>query len=291
MPSLEDLKRKMESTGDLQSVVKTMKALAAVNIRQFEKAAAALEDYNRTVTLGLQVVLRSRPGLAVSARPGTQGTLGAVIFGTDQGMCGAFNETVVEHALKRLSGVDADIRMAAVGRRAADHLADEGWPVGSVFSVPGAVTAVDALVQDLVVELRDWIDRRGVERVQLFYCTPRSGAAYRPRRVRLLPVDRRWLQAIQARPWPDNQLPWYAMDWEPLFAALIREYLFVSLYRAAVDSLTAENASRLAAMQRAESNIEERLGDLQGRYQQARQTGITEELQDIVSGFEALEGH
>jgi F-type H+-transporting ATPase subunit gamma len=78
------------------------------------------------------------------------------------------------------------------------------------------------------------------------------------------------------------------MDWDELFAALMRQYLFVSLYRAAVESLAAENASRLAAMQGAESSVEERLETLENRYHRQRQLRITEELLDIVSGFEAL---
>jgi F-type H+-transporting ATPase subunit gamma len=291
MPSLEDLKRKIESTQDLQSVVKTMKALAAVNIRQFEKAAEALKIYNRTVEKGLQAVLQNRSRFSVTARRAKGGPVGAVIFGTDQGMCGAFNETIVSHALGILDGLARDAgqeRLLAVGGRAMNRLVDEGRQVQKTFSVPGAVEGVTPLVQNLILEIEQWVDREDFEQVFLFYSTPQSGAAYRPRQVRLLPVDRQWLQEFKARPWPGNQLPWYSMAWEPLFAALVREYLFVSLYRASVDSLAAENASRLAAMQGAESNIDDRLETLQGRYQQERQMGITEELQDIVSGFEAL---
>ena len=80
------------------------------------------------------------------------------------------------------------------------------------------------------------------------------------------------------------------MDWETIFRALIREYLFVSLYRAFADSLASENASRLAAMQSAEKNIEERLEELFGQFHRQRQSTITEELIDIVSGFEAMGG-
>jgi F-type H+-transporting ATPase subunit gamma len=78
------------------------------------------------------------------------------------------------------------------------------------------------------------------------------------------------------------------MDWEPLFSRLIRQYLFISLYRATVESLASENAARLAAMQAAEKNIEERLTVLNAEYRQQRQNLITGELLDIVSGFEAL---
>jgi F-type H+-transporting ATPase subunit gamma len=70
--------------------------------------------------------------------------------------------------------------------------------------------------------------------------------------------------------------------------ALIREYLFISLFRACAESLASENASRLAAMQRADKNIDELLENLNGTFHRVRQSGIDEELFDVISGFEAL---
>jgi len=70
--------------------------------------------------------------------------------------------------------------------------------------------------------------------------------------------------------------------------ALIREYLFVSLFRASAESFASENASRLAAMQRAYKNIDDLLEDLNGTYHRLRQSGMDEELFDVISGFETL---
>ena len=70
--------------------------------------------------------------------------------------------------------------------------------------------------------------------------------------------------------------------------ALISEYLFVSLFRACAESLASENASRLAAMERADKNIDELLENFQGAFHRLRQTGIDEELFDVISGYEAL---
>jgi F-type H+-transporting ATPase subunit gamma len=78
------------------------------------------------------------------------------------------------------------------------------------------------------------------------------------------------------------------MDTERLFHALIREYLFVSLFRAFAESLASENAARLASMQVAERNIEDRLKALNAQFHQCRQTTVTSELLDIISAFEAL---
>ena len=72
--------------------------------------------------------------------------------------------------------------------------------------------------------------------------------------------------------------------------ALIREYLFISLFRACAESLASENASRLAAMERADKNINDLLEQLHGTFHQLRQSGIDEELFDVISGFEALVG-
>ena len=70
--------------------------------------------------------------------------------------------------------------------------------------------------------------------------------------------------------------------------ALVREYLFISLFRACAESLASENASRLAAMQRADNNIDELLEGLNGTFHRLRQTAIDEELFDVISGFESL---
>ena len=87
-----------------------------------------------------------------------------------------------------------------------------------------------------------------------------------------------------------RSLPTFTADWHRLFSALIRQHLFVALYRALAESLASENAARLASMQAAERNIEEHLAGLTARYHQERQESITAELLDIVAGFETLEG-
>jgi F-type H+-transporting ATPase subunit gamma len=73
-------------------------------------------------------------------------------------------------------------------------------------------------------------------------------------------------------------------------SALIREYLFISLFKACAESLASENASRLAAMERADKNIVDLLERLRGSFHRLRQSGIDEELFDVVAGFEALVG-
>jgi F-type H+-transporting ATPase subunit gamma len=121
----------------------------------------------------------------------------------------------------------------------------------------------------------------------LFYNRPASGPVYAPVSQRLLPLDEKWQKRLAELPWPTGNLPEVMGDSTTL-RALIREYLFVSLFRACAESLASENASRLAAMQRADKNIDELLEDLNRTFHSLRQSGIDEELFDVVSGFESL---
>ena len=291
METLEGLKRKIRSADELQSVVRTMKALAAVSIRQYEKAVESLAHYNRTVLLGLRAALKNRPRDAGAARHAPVGRLGAIVFGSDQGMCGQLNEQIVAHAIAGMDelGVGPDRRtLLAVGERASARLEDADQPVEDTFAVPSSLAGVTPSVQELVLKIQEWHAARGIGRVVLYYSEQLGGASYQPATLHLLPVDGAWLARLEEEPWPTHILPAFTMGWDALFPALIRQYLFVSLYRAFAESLASENASRLAAMQNAERNITERLGQLHARFHQQRQMTITEELLDIVSGFEAL---
>ena len=289
MLTLEDLKNRIESTEDLQSVVKTMKALAAVNIRQYERAVESLHDYNKAVEMGLQVILQNKADLPIRARRAPQDRLGSVIFGSDQGMCGPLNDQVVSYAISAMDELRIQERVIlAVGERVKGRLEDAGQPVTDYFSLPSSVTGITPHVQDLLVELERWQSEKELHHVFLFYSLHQTGASYRSHHVHLLPVDEAWLGRLREKPWPTRTLPTYTLGWDSLFSALIREYLFISLFRAFAESLASENASRLASMQAAEKNIEEQLSELRKQFHQMRQRAITEELLDIVSGFEAL---
>ncbi len=290
MLTAEALKRKIQSADDLLSVVKTMKALAAVSIRQYQRAVEALADYNRTVEMGLQIVLKERQE-TVSNRLARTARLGAIVFGTDQGLCGQLNNIIAQHALDELdrTGIPRENRIVvAVGLRTADILEDSGQKVFEILSTPGSTAGITPMVQDITLVLENWRFKNAVENMHLYYNEYVSGATYRPCTLRLLPVDRDWLVDLKKRRWESRTIPMFTMDWERIFRSLIREYLFVSIYRAFANSLASENASRLAAMQNAEKNIEERLEELDVQFHRQRQMTITEELLDIVAGFEAM---
>ncbi len=291
--SLEALQKQIKSGHDLSSIVRTMKALAASSVLQYEKAVESLNDYYSTVEMGLSVVLASRQEQITLPSSANDGSVLLVIFGSDHGLAGRFNEQIVHFALEEYwsngedTGFPQKSMIACVGEQAYSRVRSGGYQVEENFHVPASIHAITAAVQSLLERIETWREQDGVQRVLLLYNRPLSGASYESHAETLLPVD---LSSVLQRrmEWQSRSLPTYTMPAPQLLSALLRQYFFVSLYRAFAFSLAAENASRLAAMQAAEKNINERLDELISHYQQARQTAITEELLDIISGFKAL---
>jgi len=100
-----NLRRKIASAGDLESVVRTMKAMAASSIGQYENAVRSLDDYYRAVQLSLAACFRQAetPAATTRAERKETGAIGAVVFGSDQGLVGQFNEVMVEFVVDTLA--------------------------------------------------------------------------------------------------------------------------------------------------------------------------------------------
>lgn len=285
------LRRKIGRADDLQSVVRTMKAVAAASIGQYEQSVRALADYYHTLELGLGACFRGSwpmPLITERKKQTVVGAIGAVVFGSDQGLVGQFNDVVADYAVKTLMALPAKPEVWAVGERVHARLAAAGLPLMGLFTVPNSVKAITPLVGQILMANETRHSQSEVAELHLFYNRPTSGAVYAPVSQRLLPLDENWQRKLVELSWPTHNLPEVMGGNTETLRALIREYLFVSLFRACAESLASENASRLTAMQRADKNIAELLENLNGTFHRLRQSGIDAELFDVISGFEAL---
>ena len=292
MHTLEALQRDIDSASDLQSIVRTMKVLAAVSISQYERALESLKEYNRTVEMGLQVVLHNHQTTTAWRQRKQLPWTGAIVFGSDHGLCGRYNGSIAAFALEKLDKAGHDQRsrrILAVGARVDASLRGKGQDVEETFFVPGSVAGITATVQKLLLQIDNW-QGEGVERVLLFHNAHHERSTYSPKFKKLLPLDLRSFNHTHTKPWPSRSLPLFTMASEQLLSSLIRQHLFIVLYSACAESLAGEHVSRLISIQVAEKNIKERLESLTATFRQQRQNQITEELLDVVSGFEALEG-
>lgn len=284
--STAELRKTIASAQDLHSVVRTMKALAASSIAQYEQSVRALEDYYSTVELGLGVCLRETGAVARPAGR-TKGAAEVVVFGSDQGLVGRFNDIVADHAIAMLANKPG-ARVWAVGERVSEPLQDSGCSVAGTLTVPLSVAGITPLVGQILVNYQAGLSRGDMGELHLVYNKPSISTVYEPVHQRLLPLDDIWRRDLIKVDWPTQALPQVMGDVTTTLSHFVREFLFVSLFRACAASLASENASRLAAMQRADKNIDSLLDDLNGTFHSLRQNEIDEELFDVVAGYEAM---
>lgn len=279
--TVESLSQKIEKATELESVVSTMKALAASHLSLYETALTALVSYFKTIELGLLACIRKKNDFVLSMRHNDHKNLGLIVFGSDQGLVGQFNDSLAQFVVQSLKHFHGNKKIWTIGERMKTVMQSMDLEVTGSFEVPSSVPSITPLIQNVLNET-------DMDVLYVFNNTPTSRSLYNPSRQRLLPLDRRWMQELTEKEWPTRFLPEVLGNYEITLGALIREYLFVSLFKACIESLASENGSRLVAMQRAEKNINDMMDELKVSYYRIRQSNIDNELFDVIAGFESL---
>ena len=282
------LERKIQTAGQLDSIVSTMKALAATSLYQYEHAVDSLTRYDQTVELGFQILLRARPDLLARSQGFAKTGKAIIVVGSDQGLCGALNERLIESVVQELQSDDQSVVASlAIGHRLEARLSNR-ITVEHTLPAPRSPERVTDLVQEALSQIESWQSSHAISHIDLFFNQYLSGTSWKPVRKALLPFDMCWLQQLAKKKWSTRMLPTFTLPVKDLSIALTREHLFVSLSRSFTESLASAHAARLLAMQAAQKGIEERLEELQRLFHQARQSRVTDELLEVVSGAEVL---
>lgn len=298
--SILALQKKINSANDLGSVVRTMKSMAATNIHQYELALLALEDYYRTVRLGVTAYLshqiqtslasEASHNFKVFASSGRKAKppVGVIIIGSDQGLVGQFNDSLFQFMRKSLKNPHANTSFWSVGELMKTHLSEIHINAVRNLVLPNSIHQVTNLVTELLVEIEQQQQLGQAQELYIFYNQPLGKIRCAPCMQKVLPLDKQWHKQLSYTNWPTKTLPQLINSPQQSLKGLLHEYLFVSLFKACTASLASENASRLYAMQRAEKNISELQENLYRQYHQQRQSAVDAELFDLVGGFETL---
>lgn len=293
MTAMEGLLRRQAVGEDLHSVVRVMKSLSAVSIKQFDAAANILRDYQSALLLGLQANLRQSDVREVTATL-SPAVDAYILVGSDRGLCGRFNETIAYRAKAKFddtSSRDRETFFLTVGVRAAERMTALGVHSGVVLSAPAVVAALSDTVEILIMHIDQRCDAVNLGQVVVIYNARTDDELASVTEQTILPVTEAWLMNLRDEPWPARGLPDFTVKPDELFSKLIREHLFLGLFRAVAESVASEHASRLAAMQRAERHIDEFLATLGAKIRDSRQNSITQELLDIVASYDVLRSH
>lgn len=285
--TIEALSRRMSTLQSIRGIVHTMKTLSAVNATPYERAANAIEAYHATIIEGLQIFAYSTHGFELPV-PDRRAPKIALIFGSDHGLCGGYNEAVARAALD--GGVSRDWHILAVGAQMDDALTGLGFCPVEMFTPPASVDGIGRLAGEILISLDQHRARapNGELSVTMFHMQRDKRGLQSPAVRNLLPLEPNFLIDLERQPWKSRSLPVVTIEPNSIFAALIRNHLFAVLFGATVEAMATENAARLALMQKAERAINDHYDEMLLAIRSARQSEITSELLDVIVGFEAL---
>jgi F-type H+-transporting ATPase subunit gamma len=285
--SLEALERHSDTLTSIRGIVHTMKTLSAINAAPYERAARSIEAYHQTILQGFAAFAYRTGGLNLQQDASAAQLM--VVFGTDHGLCGNYNEILAQLVKQHQNTHNAGApHLLCIGAQMQDALSDQGLEPEATLLPPASADGVGRLAGDIVARI-DRLNRGqsllGVG-VTLAFTQRGEQGIREPVTRRLLPLEPSLLQS--AKRWQSRALPDYTMAADALLSSLVRSHIFASVFRASAEAMVTENAARLALMQQAEQSVDERIEDVLGDLRSVRQTEITNELMDVIIGFEAL---
>lgn len=289
--TLETLIRNTKTLDSIRGIVHTMKTLSAINARPYEHAARSIDSYHATVLQSFRAFLHRNGPLALTT--GEIPTQVIVVFGSDHGMCGSYNEIVATKVSEHLADLDPENdtpHVLCVGAQLNDALYGQDiWPESTLLP-PASAEGIGRLAGEIVTRLDNIRQKssQGEIAVTLIFTEQMAHSQQEPVTKELLPLDPTLFGGLADRPWVSRSLPDFTLPANDLLSALIRSHLFASIFRASAEALVTENAARLAQMQHAEQSVDDRLEELKSETRMVRQTEITNELMDVIIGFEAL---
>lgn len=284
MQTLQNLQRSIDSAESLKSIVKTMKAHASMNIQQFQNAAKASENYREVLDMATYIVL-SQEDQSLNGAPQEKGPTLHIVFGSDHGLAGRFNERITNYTKANVKS-DRDNMVIVVGQQVFKRL-ESDYSIHSTIPVPQTNDGITSIVQKLLLVIEELRNQEKIGRILLHYCKPEERGSYIERTTVLFPFDFGKFEDKDIE-WKSRSLPTFTMDRYLLISEIIKQYFFVTLFRSFCYSLVSENTSRIESMTSAEKNIDEKLEQLSFDYSTQRQTSITEELNDVISGYKSI---
>lgn len=283
--TLEHLSRKNDTLTSIRGIVHTMKTLSAINAAPYEQAAQSIESYHQAILQGLASFVYRTGGVSVLSEALQPNTQLLVVFGSDHGLCGNYNELLANKVVEYSEAVPmAKQHILCIGSRMGNALLEQDLSPDVVLMPPASADGVGRLAGDIVTRIERLGSGQALTNLAVtLVFTQRQEHGYQETVTRnLLPLDKSLLQPEQL--WQSRSLPDYTMNSEALLAALIRNHVFASVFRASAEAMVTENATRLSLMQQAEQSVDEQLESVQQELSSVRQDEITNELMDIVIG-------
>ena len=285
MPSLQDLRRKIGGVKNTQKITKAMKMVAAAKLRRAQERALAGRPYaERMSDIFHRVSGRVNRSVHPLFAERTVKRVEVLVITSDRGLCGSFNVNVQRRAVEFLRAREAegmDVRVSLVGKKGRDFFQRRQWTVRKEWTGIFDRLSIEHATE-MAEDLVDHYVSKDFDELYVFYNYFWSLMKQQVKPERIFPIE----------PPEEARFSGGAYLYEPaeeeLLPMLLPKYVQVQLFHMLLESSAAEFAARMLAMDGATRNARELIKKLTLVYNKSRQTAITNELLDIVSGAEAL---
>jgi len=281
--NMKDIKRRIRSVGSTKQITKAMELVSSSKLRRAKQRAEAAHPYfeaQYTLLSEIASVKKDFTTVYTESRP-VKRRLFIVIAG-DRGLAGGYNSNILKAAVAAHKGDEVNPKIVAVGRKAVEYFEKRDYEiVGSYPYLAENVKTADCA--DIATIVTDMFAAGEVDEVRLFYTAFVSPLVQNPEQIKLLPIS-----DIGTGVGEDLGLITYDPSPEAVFNRIVPKFVMSLLNCGIVESYASEQGARRTAMESATDNADQMIADLSLIYNRARQEKITNEINEIVSGANAL---
>ncbi len=293
MPSLKDLKVRINSVKSTQKITSAMKMVAAAKLRRAQEQAEASRPYaermERVLASVAATVTRREGAPALLVGNGKDQVHLLVVMTSDRGLCGAFNSSIVRQARRMARELRRDgktVKILCVGRKGRDQLRREfaGDVIGTIEGVGKPRLTYDE-ADKIAARIRHMFEHGEFDVCTVLYNKFKSAISQIVTAHQLIPFAK---GAANENADPELTSYEYEPEEDAILAELLPRNIGMQVYRALLENAASEQGARMSAMDSATRNAGDMINKLTITYNRSRQAYITKELIEIISGAEAL---
>jgi F-type H+-transporting ATPase subunit gamma len=282
MAQQREIETRIVSLGELLEIVAAIRALAASQMQQALRSLEAIRRYSETIREALSDAARMLPSDGHSHATPEVSKSGLIVFCSEHGMCGGFNEDPIRIAKQTYAENSQRFVLIAVGTRGAQTCRERGLKTDLVLPMATHCAGVTTAARRLATEVYRMLNDGRIAGLEVVYAQ-HANEAMRTKRQRLLP-----LEVPTVKPPPTQLPPLIYLTPRRLFDDIVAEYFFAVLENAAMQSFYSESLTRFRTMEAAYHNIENKNEELTKLARRLRQEGVTSEILDLISSAQAL---
>lgn len=291
MATLRELKTRIGSVASSEKITGAMKMISSAKVHKFEQSLRQLVPYRDQIKSIMGHILASGSDFSsplIQTRPEVR-RIAVVVFGSDDGLCGAYNINIFKYALERINELRRQygkitLDLYPIGRKMNQALSKLTASDINIERPEGVDSKMEAeKINDFTHSLREAFVDGDYDQVNVVYMKYLSMSKQRPQMETLFPISAETLLSGAGNT-DMNRMYIFEPDSNSIFNAVLPMFVLSTMQEIAIQNRTSEQAARVMAMQSANDNAKNLLGDLQLEYNKLRQEGITTELLDILGG-------